>query len=84
MTSPRTSITKYDRTLALRLRKSKNYPDLETLLGFGRDVCGVARPMEVIERIAVALSSTLKEYRGQIAEELWQGLSVEWGVPARR
>lgn len=83
MTNPRTSITKYDRTLALNLRKSKNYPDLETLLGFGRDVCGVARPMDVIERIAAALSSTLKEYRGRIAEELWQGLSVEWGVPAR-
>jgi serine/threonine-protein kinase HipA len=84
MTSPRTLITKYDRTLALRLRKSKNYPDLESLLEFGRGVCEISRPMDVIERIATALSSTLKEYRGRIAEELWKGLSLEWGVPARR
>jgi len=83
-TDPRTSITKYDRTLALNLRKSKKYPDLETLLTFGREVCGVARPMGVIERIAEALSGTLKEYRARIAEELWHGLSVEWGMPARR
>jgi serine/threonine-protein kinase HipA len=84
MTNPRTSITKYDRTLALKLRKSRSYPDLDTLLDFGRDVCGVARPMPVVERIAEALSRTLKEHRGRVAEELWQGLSVEWGVPARR
>ena len=84
MTNPGTSITKYDRTLALSLRKSKNYPGLETLLEFGRDVCGVARPTDVIERIAEALSGTLREYRGRVAEELWQGLGVEWGVPARR
>ena len=82
--NPRRSITKYDRTLALSLRKSKNYPALETLLEFGRDVWGVARPMDVVERIAEALSGTLREYRGRVAEELWQGLSVEWGVPARR
>jgi serine/threonine-protein kinase HipA len=84
VTNPRTLITKYDRTLALSLRKSKNYPALETLLNFGRDVCGVARPVDVVERIAEALSGTLREYRGRVAEELWQGLSAEWGVPARR
>jgi len=83
-TNLRTYITKYDRTLALNLRKSKSYPDLETLLRFGREVCQVARPMDVIERIAEALSDTLKEHRTRIAEELWRGLSVEWGMPARR
>jgi serine/threonine-protein kinase HipA len=84
VTNPRTSITKYDRTLALSLHKSRSYPDLDTLLEFGRQACGVARPMDVVERIADALARTLKEYHGRIAAELWQGLSVEWGVPARR
>ncbi len=72
MTHPRTFITKYDRTLALTLSKSRNYPDLETLLAFGRDHCGVARPEHVIERIADALSETLKNNRGRMPEELWR------------
>lgn len=84
VTNPRTAITKYDRTLALSLNKSKSYPDVDTLLEFGRQTCGVNRPIEVIERIAEALERTLKEYQGRIAEELWRGLSGEWGVPARR
>jgi serine/threonine-protein kinase HipA len=82
-TNPRTYITKYDRTLALNLRKSRNYPDQATLLAFGRDHCGVARPEEVIERIADSLSKTLKENRGRIPEQLWHGLNTEWGVPAK-
>ena len=44
VTNPRTHLTKYDRTLALNLHKSRNYPDRTTLLAFGRDHCGVARP----------------------------------------
>lgn len=82
-TNPRTYITKYDRTLALNLRRSRNYPDLAALLAFGREHCAVARPEEVIERIADALSETLKIYRARVPDELWRGLSVEWGVPAR-
>jgi HipA-like protein len=68
---------------SLNLRKSRSYPDLDTLFGFGRDVCGVARPEAVVERIAEALSATLKENRGRVAQELWRGLSVEWGVPGK-
>ncbi len=83
-TNPRTYVTKYDRTLALNLHKSRSYPDRTTLLAFGRDHCGVARPEEVIERIADALSTTLKENRGRVPAELWEGLNKEWGVPANR
>src|SRR5262249_30168210 len=77
-TNPRTHITKYDRTLALNLRKSRNYPDRAALLAFGRDHCGVARPEEVVERIRDALSETLQENRGRVPEELWEGLNAEW------
>ena len=83
-THPRTFITKYDRTLALKLNKSRNYPTLNTLLAFGRDHCSVTHPERVIERIAAALSATLHENRGSIPEPLWQGLNTEWGVPARQ
>jgi len=81
MTNPRTFITKYDRTLALKLAKSRNYPDLNTLLRFGREHCGIARPEVLVERIGDALAETLKENRGRVAEELWRGLEEEWGVP---
>jgi serine/threonine-protein kinase HipA len=83
VTHPRTYITKYDRTLALKLSKSRNYPDLGMLLAFGQDHCGVARPEEVVERIADALAETLKAHRERVPDELWRGLSAEWGVPAR-
>lgn len=83
-THPRTYLTKYDRTLALKLSKSRDYPDLDTLLDFGRDHCGVVRPEEVFERIADALSDTLKGNRGRIPEDLWRGLESEWGMPAKK
>jgi serine/threonine-protein kinase HipA len=83
VTNPRTYITKYDRTLALSLHKSKSYPNLPTLLDFARDHCGVTHPQEVIERIADSLSATLKENRSRIPEVLWQGLNIEWGAPAK-
>lgn len=78
--NPRTFITKYDRTLALNLRKSRNYPDREGLLAFGREECGVARPETVIDRIADALSATLKEQRDRVPSALWQQLNKEWRI----
>jgi serine/threonine-protein kinase HipA len=80
VTNPRTLITKYDRTLALNLHKSRNYPDRATLLAFGREHCGVIRPEVVIERIADALSATLKEQRQRIPSTLWDQLDKEWRV----
>ena len=79
-TNPGTCITKYDRTLALNLRKSRSYPDREALLAFGREHCGVPRPEAVIERIADALSVTLTEQRERIPSTLWQQLNKEWHV----
>ncbi|MGH8208324.1 MAG: type II toxin-antitoxin system HipA family toxin, partial [Steroidobacteraceae bacterium] len=80
VTHPRTFITKYDRTLALNLRKSRNYPDRDTLLAFGREDCGVVRPEATVERIADALSTTLKEQRHRIPSALWAQLNEEWRV----
>jgi serine/threonine-protein kinase HipA len=79
-THPRTFITKYDRTLALNLRKSRSYPDREALLAFGREHCGVRSPERIIERIAQALSTTLKEQRERIPSALWEQLNKEWQV----
>jgi serine/threonine-protein kinase HipA len=79
-THPRTFITKYDRTLALNLRKSREYPDRDSLLAFGREHCGVHAPERVIDRIADALSATLKDQRERIPSKLWENLNKEWQV----
>jgi serine/threonine-protein kinase HipA len=79
-THPRTFITQYDRTLALNLRKSRNYPDREALLAFGREHCAVHAPERVLDRIAEALSATLGEQRERVPAVLWQQLNKEWQV----
>ena len=52
-----------DRTLALKLFAGKHqtraYPTIEELLHFGSRVCGVAKPAEVLQRIADAMANTL-------------------------
>nr|WP_217283814.1 type II toxin-antitoxin system HipA family toxin [Aquabacterium terrae] len=74
-----------DRTLALRLRRgdrSRAYPDTEALLGFGRAVCQVAHPQQVIERIADAMSATLHAARGdaRVAAGLVDDLRAQWDI----
>ncbi|MES9892286.1 MAG: type II toxin-antitoxin system HipA family toxin [Candidatus Thiodiazotropha sp.] len=53
-----------DRTLALRLLRkdrSKAYPLADELLHFGRVVCGVGQPENILIRIAQAMSETLEQ-----------------------
>ncbi len=77
-TSMRTGITKYDRTLALNLAKSKSYPERTTLVDFGARVCGVPQPDKVLERIADAMTATLAEHRDRIDEQLLAQMRAEW------
>lgn len=82
-----------DRTLALKWRAGKrgnrSYPSTEELIAFGRDVCEVARPVQVIERIADAMSTTLAQARGdaRIDPLLLAKMAEQWAlgmVHARR
>jgi serine/threonine-protein kinase HipA len=70
-------MTKYDRTLALKLGKTRSYPNRKTLLEFGRAVCQVMHPQRTIERCADAMSETLQAERGRIEPGLWRALSAE-------
>ena len=72
----------HERGTLKRLFVTTRNPDLQTLLAFGREQCGVARPELVIQRIEDALSRTLTQNRGCVAECLWRGLEREWGMPA--
>jgi serine/threonine-protein kinase HipA len=76
-------ITKYDRTLALKLAKSKQYPDRKTLLDFARYVCQVDAPELVIERIADALSATLSAERERVPATLIETMRPEWEAGIR-
>jgi serine/threonine-protein kinase HipA len=72
-----------DRTLALRLfRKSatKAYPVTEEIIQFGRQVCGVQRPTEIISRIAQAMDESLQEFANddRIPSTLFEAMQQAW------
>jgi HipA N-terminal domain len=67
-----------DRELALKLAKSRRYPDRKTLLDFGRNVCGVANPEQALERIGDAMSDTLQADFPGIDPKLLKALRKEW------
>ena len=54
-----------DRTLALKLfagrGQTRAYPTTQELLRFGREICGVNRPAQVLDHIAQAMAQTLRE-----------------------
>lgn len=73
-----------DRTLALKLfagkHRTKAYPTTDELVDFGRRVCGVAQPADVIARIADAMGKTLNEAKGdtRITAALWEQMARAW------
>lgn len=67
-----------DRTLALKLDKSRHYPTRQQLLRFGVDHCHVLRPEAVIERIATAMSETLEAHQGRFEAEFLSRIRREW------
>ena len=73
-----TQITKYDRTLALKLGKTRSYPSRKTLLEFGKTICQVMHPQRNIERCADAMSETLDAERDRIEPSLLKTLSAAW------
>ncbi|CAG9184484.1 type II toxin-antitoxin system HipA family toxin [Cupriavidus pampae] len=74
----KTGIDEIDRTLALKLAKSKQYPSRDTLIAFGRNVCGVATPEEVLQRISDAMSDTLQEHGARMDPGLVRNMRREW------
>jgi len=73
-----------DRTLALKLfagkHQTKAYPTTDELVDFGRRVCGVAQPADVIGRIADAMGKTLDEAKGdaRVTAALWEQMAQAW------
>ena len=74
-----------DRTLALKLfggrHQGRGYPTTDELLRFGREVCGVTQPAQVLQRLAQGMATALAAAQGDerlprkmlaAMTELWQ------------
>jgi len=67
-----------DRTLALKLNKSKNYPTRETLIAFGKQHCHIRSPEKSIERIGDAMHDTLAAHGSRVESGFLDRMSREW------
>lgn len=72
-----------DHTLALKLfkgAKSKRYPVLDDLLRFGSRVCGVTRPIEVLQRIGTGMTQAMTEAKNdpRIPVALREQMADKW------
>jgi serine/threonine-protein kinase HipA len=77
----RTDTERVDRTTALKLfsgAKARHYPSREDLIRFGRTICLVSRPEDIIERIATAMTETLEVNASSLTGEYGRRLVAEW------
>jgi len=77
-TNERTGVSKVDRTMALKMSKNKGYPDRAALLRYGKDICHVARPEDVIDRIAQGMTQALEEEAKRIDKDFVLEMRREW------
>lgn len=76
-------ITRYDRSLALKLAKSRLYPSKETLISFGREKCFVRHPERVLDELASAMADTLREEGRRAPSEFLASMTEEWDAGRR-
>lgn len=80
-TNLRTGAEMRDRTLALKLfsgAKDRNFPSRDELLTFGRTICKVRRPEEVLDRIAVAMDEAWNEHGDRFDADFGREMAAEW------
>jgi len=80
--SPKTGESLTDRTMALKLHiggSTTRYPIRCELIQFGRKVCGIERPQEAIDRIATAVSETMKDELRRVPDSIRQLMVDAWG-----
>ncbi len=84
VTNARTGMNLVDRTLALNLNKTKNYPDIRTLCEFGRKSCLIDNPDQIIERIEEAKIKVLADNRDRIDPDFLLEMRAAWNVGGYR
>lgn len=77
----RTGEQRVDRTMALKLfsgAKQRNFPTRGELLDFGRTICKVRRPEDVLERIGSAMSDAWHAHGDRLDGEFRVLMAREW------
>ncbi len=74
----RTGEEKIDRSMALKMAKSRSYPLQTDLLQFGRQTCNVYNPEQVLERLANGMQESLREYRTLCSAAFFSQISALW------
>lgn len=75
----RTGMNIVDRTLALNMNKSKNYPTNNELCEFGRKSCLIENPEDIIARIEEAKLAVISENKGRLNDDLLKSMMDAWG-----
>lgn len=66
-----------DRSLALKMKKTKNYPNRAGLLDYA-NFCSVKNPEAIIEKIGEAMQATLREQGDRGGKEFMRRMRNEW------
>lgn len=77
----RTGEQRVDKTLALKLfsgAKHRNYPGRAELIEFGRSLCKVRQPEQVIDRIGSAMSEAWQAHRSRFDSPFQASLAQQW------
>lgn len=69
--------TKVDRSLALKMNKTKDYPSRDVLVDYAA-LCGVKDPDTVFERIADSMQATLREHGDRGERDFMSRMTREW------
>jgi serine/threonine-protein kinase HipA len=83
LVSERTGRVTQDRELALKLNKSKEYPNRRELIAFGHR-CNVLKPERVLERIDAGMTASLEANRDRVPEQLIVRMKDEWDMSRLR
>ena len=67
-----------DRTMALKLNGTKDYPSLEALVRFGREKCNVSDPRQVITAVAESMMNVASEYHDLFDHGFGARLFEQW------
>jgi serine/threonine-protein kinase HipA len=79
-TNPRTGMNIVDRTLALNMNKSKSYPSDTELCNFGKSVCQLSNPREVLDRIEDAKQKVISESIHRVDSSFLKNMAECWGI----
>lgn len=77
----RTGDERVDKTMALKLfsgAKHRNYPSRDELLEFGKTICKVRRPEQVVDRIGSAMSDAWHAHKSRFEPAFRAKMAAEW------